>query len=325
MAVSLKKRVQFYHTLATMEEAGVSLLQALDQRHPGPFREAAQHLRSRLQVDGLQLSEAMRLENKLFSPMEYSLVSVGEHTGHLDVVFASLADWFGVLSRLRSQMISGLIYPALTYHFAAVAIPFISIFTANTPVCSAVLRACVLLSLPWLAIFLGKVFSGVPRIPALSWFFLQIPLVGGFLLRLDCTRFFHAYSLCLRAGVPVTRAIRLSGTCCRNALMRRRFEEIEDAVTTEGITFTEAFMRVMPPFGNREMIEALMHTGEQTGRADESAARIARVFQEDTETLLQRIGAVLPTLIYLALAVYIGITILRFYGQLLAPVRDLLD
>jgi len=324
MASLLRKRIQFYHTLGTMEEAGVSRVQALQQHHLPPFGRAGRILADNLQAEGLTLSEAMRRMPRLFSAMECALVAVGEQTGGVDLVFRSLAQWFQVLEKLRATIISGLIYPALTYHFAAVAIPFISMFTDNVSLARAATRAACLLALPWAVLLVARICAGFFRTDLIGAMLVHMPFIGTFIYRLDCTRFFHAYALSLQAGSGILQAMNLSADCCVNSTMRKWFHQAGSLVQSEGITFTEAFTAVMPASHKNAIILTLMQTGEQTGKSDESAARIARVFQEETETILQRIATILPTLVYLALALYIALQIFKFYGKLLAPMKELL-
>ncbi len=324
MAGLTKKRIQFYHTLATLEEAGVSRLQALRQRFPPPFGGAAKILSRNLRVEGLTLSESMRALPRLFSGMEQSLVAVGERTGSLDLVFRSLSEWFELLANLRSTLVSGLIYPAMTYHFAALAIPFIRVFTDGIPPLRAAAQAGLFLALPWAALILSRTVGRMFHTDLLAGLVLRTPLVGSLVYRLDCTRFFHAYGLSLRAGAHTIQAIDLSAECCVNAVMRKRFHRIGELLQSEGIPFTEAFTAALPAARQSGIILSIMRTGEQTGRTDDSATRIARLFQEETQTVLKRIATILPTLVYLILAGFIAVQIFRFYGKLLAPIQELL-
>jgi type II secretory pathway component PulF len=119
-------------------------------------------------------------------------------------------------------------------------------------------------------------------------------------------------------------AIRLSAGGCTNRYLERRFRRIVDTMRSVGCTFTEALAQSMIGRDRGSMILELMRTGEQSGRTDEAAERIANNCREEAETLLIRIAAIVPTVVYLVIAVYIAFKIISFYGKLLAPVRDLL-
>jgi type II secretory pathway component PulF len=320
---SLKHRIQFYHTLATMEEAGVPRIRALGQAFPGTFRPVAARLAVAL-TDGFTLSAAMRTETRHFSPFECNLIAVGEQTGRLDLVLQSLADWFQLVKTLRDRMISGLIYPVLVYHVAGVLIPLISMFTDNISLPAAATQAFVWMAAPWLLYFMAAVigpllFSG----GLLDAVLLQVPLAGALSYKLNSTRFFFALSLCLRAGITITDAIPLAAGGCTNAYLAKRFHRIVDTMKSAGCTFTEAFENCLISRDRGSMILELMRTGEQSGHIDEAAERIAKTCREEAETLLARVAVVLPTLVYLAIATYVGYKIISFYSKLLAPLRDL--
>ncbi|MBN2450576.1 MAG: type II secretion system F family protein [Lentisphaeria bacterium] len=322
---TLKHRVQFYNTVATLEEAGVPPLRAFQQRMPGIFGPAARDILALLK-QGDTVSGAMSRLPRVFSSLEINLVHVGETTGRRATVYQSLRDWFQLVSRLRSILIAGLIYPALVYHVAAVLIPLITIFTDDLPVGAAAVRALLFMAFPWLLLLAAKSLAPVlSALPGLGGLILRVPLLGGVLYRLDSTRFFMALSLCLRSGLGGIGAVRMAASCCRNATLRRRFEEVADIMKAEGCAFSAALAERLHPHDRNTMILELMHTGELAGTTDEAAERIANICREEAETAMTRAAVVLPVLVYLCIAAYIGYKILTFYGKLYAPVRELLE
>jgi len=322
---SLKHRITFYGTLATLEEAGVPPLRALQQRMPGAFRPGAAEMLGMLQ-QGLTVSQAMAHLPGLFTPFEASLVRVGEATGRRDVVYRALRDWFQMLWRLRSRVISSLLYPAFVYHAAAVLIPFISIFTEDMSVEKAAAHAVTMLALPWL-LWLG-VRGAAPLLgsmPGVSRGLLGVPVLGGLLFRLDCTRFFTALELCLHSGVGSADAVTIAAATCRNTHLRRRFADIARTMAARGCPFSDALEGVLLPLDRDTMILELMRTGETSGKADEAAGRIAGLCREEAEARLSQLAVLLPNLAYLCLLVYMAFKIVSFYGRLYAPVQELLE
>ena len=327
---ALKSRSQFYRTLATLEEAGVPRSRSLQQGHRGAFRRAGAQMGEMIASRGVSLQEAMESSHRLFSPFVISLVAFGEQTGRLELVFTALADWFDLIRRLRGQVISGLIYPALQYHAAAVLIPAIGYFMKEFNQAQALLRIGLLLAIPYALAFLFFVvlpllFPGGKGLPApAAGILLHVPLIGGLSYKLNCTRFFRAFGLALQAGVGVADAASLSAASCTNALLRLRFTRMAEAIKREGCTFTEAFRAHMGSRERNSMVMELMHTGEQAGAADEMAGRIANVYGEEVEETLNRIAKIVPVLVYLCLALYIGYQIVRFYGKLFEQINSLL-
>ncbi|MBT7298377.1 MAG: hypothetical protein HN849_02635, partial [Victivallales bacterium] len=192
---SLKARIQFYNTLATLEEAGVPRIRALQTALPYGFAAPAKQMAHALQVEGITMREAMVQLPRLFSGFECNMVAVGEATGRMDTVCRSLAMWYEFVGSVRSKIISGLLYPLLVYHLAAIIVPFISTLTDDVTSEAAIRRAIIWLAAPWVLLLAWRLFGRtILAIPGVSAVLVQMPLIGGVIYRLDCARFFQAYS-----------------------------------------------------------------------------------------------------------------------------------
>jgi type II secretory pathway component PulF len=322
---SLKHRVTFYNTLATLEEAGVPPLRGLQQRLPGAFQRGAQDLLV-LVKQGLTISQAMARDPALFSTLETSLVEVGERTGQRDVVYKALRDWFQLVWRLRARVISAMLYPALVYHAAALLIPLISIFAEGASLQKAGIQAVVMLAAPWVCWLAARALAPwLAATPGVGRAVLAVPVLGGLLFRLDCTRFFTALGLCLRAGVGMAAAVEIAAATCRNTALRQRFAATARLMAAHGCTFTAALERSPLTLDRDTMIMELMRTGEEAGKTDEAAERIAQVCREEAEARLTQIAVLAPNLAYLCLAAYIGFKIVSFYGRYVQQIRDLTE
>ena len=322
---SLKARIQFYNTLATLEEAGVPRIRALQTALPYGFAAPAKQMAHALQVEGITMREAMVQLPRLFSGFECNMVAVGEATGRMDTVCRSLAMWYEFVGSVRSKIISGLLYPLLVYHLAAIIVPFISTLTDDVTSEAAIRRAIIWLAAPWVLLLAWRLFGGtILAIPGVSAVLVQMPLIGGVIYRLDCARFFQAYSMGLNSGLGLLETVDLGTNACKNPTLRNRFRQLGKTMRSEGVGFTAAFLSRPSARDRASMIPAMMQTGEETGQSSEMAERIARISREEAETTLERVSRILPTLIYLCLAIYIGYQIIHLYGKILQPVKDLL-
>ena len=325
----LQHRAQFYRTMAVLEQAGVSRIKALRQRFPGVFRPVARKIEALIASDGLTLTAAMKTFPGVFAPFECGLVEIGEQTGHLDAIFAALADWFEQVQRLKQQIISNLMYPIMQYHLAAIIIPFIALVLGQCTLSGALLQLGLSLGIPYAAAFFLLVVKpalfpgGLPLPLPLSRALLFVPGLGRVLYLIDSTRYFRGFSLALQAGAGVAVSTRLSAAACTNPFLRQRNLDIADRIQQEGCTFTTAFASSMIPFDREAAVAELLETGETSGSIDEMAARIARVCGEELEEELKRAAKIIPLLIYFALMLYIAFQILRFYGTLFPRVHSL--
>jgi type II secretory pathway component PulF len=323
---SLKARSQFYVTLATLDEAGVPRVRALQTGMPRGFAGAARRIAEALRVEGITMSEAMSHLPSLFSRFECNLVAVGEATGRFDTVCHSLAQWFTFVGAVRSKVISALLYPIVVYHAAAVLVPFISVILGKCTDQRAMLQGGAMIALPWVLLLCWCFFGGLlMALPGVADLLLALPFVGGVIYRLDCARFFQAYSMGLNSGLGMFETVDLGAGACRNPAMARRFRRVAAIMRAEGSTFAQAFVAHPSARDRSSMIPAMMQTGENTGRSAEMAERIARVSREEAETSIERAAHIGPTLLYLCLALYIGYQIIQFYGQLYSNVNQLLN
>ena len=101
---------------ATLLSAGLPLDRALgfiaDHLGNDALRDALKRVRREVQ-GGASLADAVAAQPSVFSPIVAAMISAGEATGQLDVVFERLAEHLEEGTELRSQVRSALVYPAL--------------------------------------------------------------------------------------------------------------------------------------------------------------------------------------------------------------------
>ena len=327
----LTRRAQFYRMLATLEDAGLPRVRALQQHFPNPFRRAGRQMAEVIGTEGTTLSNAMSRHPRLFSPFECSLVRVGEQTGRAELVFRALAEWYELVQRLRGEVITGLLYPALVYQFAAVALPAIQWITGGLSFNGMLWRMALMLGVPYLLAFLWFVVkpafypAGLPVPPNVARVVLAVPLLGTLVYKLNAARFFHAFGLALQAGMGAAAAVRLAGSSCTNAFLRTRFLTMADIVEQRGCTFTAAFRENLLWRERNSMALAMMDSAELAGAPDTMATKVAQVYREEAEELLKRIAKIAPVLIYLVLALYIASQIVHFYAGYVGQLQGLLE
>ena len=324
------KRAQFYHNLATLEGAGVPRVQALKTRHQPPFSRIAAEIAEAISEQGITLSQAMAAHPHIFSRLEQTMVHVAERTGTMESVLRSLAEWYELVGRLRSRIISGLIYPLLLFHFAALAIPAIQCIMGTLSVDGAVKTVGWVLGMPYALCFFffvlrPKLFpQGLPLSDFAGWLLLQLPLLGTIIYKVNNTRFFRALALALKAGMGTVDAVRLGAETCTNPWLRSRYRSMAREIEQSGCTFTEAFQARLTARDRNSIILAMMQTGELSGTPDQMATRIAARYEEESEEALRRAAAVIPVLIYIGIMVWIGTMIISFYAGYFQQVRELL-
>jgi type IV pilus assembly protein PilC len=114
--VKLKDKVTFYRLLATMVNAGLTVLQSIKVLHEEQKNPVMKKIQDSMIKDiqsGHSLSATLRLFPKSFSDSEVAMIESGEKTGKLNIALLQLATQIEKLSSLSKKLIGALIYPAL--------------------------------------------------------------------------------------------------------------------------------------------------------------------------------------------------------------------
>ncbi len=319
----LKDKINFYHSLAALLSAGVPPQRALLQRFPGRFTRVARQLRNAMD-SGISFSQAMR-RNRCFSLFECNLVLSGEASGRTPETLRSLADWYHQQLRLRGKIITGLLYPLFVYLIANCLIAVISVFTSQQQISAIIFETGLRLLAPFTIYLLGKnAYRLLSRYALFGHLLALLPIFGTLQHRLENARFFKAVSMCLTAGLDMTRTIEIAAGCCHNQAFRKRFRKLQPLIIEQGLAFSEAYGRIQSRRDLDTPIMAMLETGEQSGTLDVYANRLAELFNDEAARILERLAAILPLLIYLLIIIYIALKIISFAQGYLNELNKLL-
>ena len=308
-----KAKAQFYRTLQSLTQAGLPMLRALAQRPPAKLKRAVSQLLQDVK-EGTPLSEAMR-HYSVFTPFEVSLVAVGAASGTLEQNFGALADWFESRHALRSQIISSLFHTATTYFLVAPLLSVVDIFTGGLAIEVAFRRCIIWWLAPFAVIWLYKIITSILFKSSIICSIVDaFPLIGSLRHKQETAIFFQSLGLCLRGGIGTVTAIRLSADACRYGNTRRKFRKMSDIIEKTGESFSNAFQQVMSSRDAISTAPVMVATGEATGTLDEYAIRLANLSQQEAKTILTRLASILPTIVFLPLAFYVGYRVITFYA-----------
>ncbi len=300
------------------------MLRILAQPAPPKMRRATAQLLQDVK-EGMPLSRAME-QYSVFSPLEVSLVAVGAASGTLEQNFGALADWFESRHAIRSQIISSLIHPLLTYYVAVPIICFINVVTKGMSVNAAIWRCIDMWIAPFVIIWLYRIITSIIfKSSIVCEIFDAIPLIGGLRHRQESAIFFQSLGLCLRGGIGTVTAIRLSANACRYKNTQKKYRRMADIIEKTGETFINAFQHVMSSRDAASTAPVMIATGEATGTLDEYSLRLANLFQQEAKTTLTRLAAAMPIIVFIPLALYIGYVVISFYSGYLNGALDAID
>lgn len=313
--VRLARMAEFYHQLKSMQAAGLSLIQALEQiRTAPPHRSFARPVQRLLEglSQGLTFAEALQRLGPWLPAFDLALLAAGEQSGRLDAVCGLLADAYQNRAALARQVISALIYPLVIVHAAILLAPFPQLFLSGDVVAYARETLGVLLpiyALIWLGLLACQSRHGETWRSGLERLFRLVPVVGTARRSLALARLTVALDALFEAGVSAADAWPLAAAASGSPGLRRAVAAWKPRLLAgdapgDLLPGTRAF----PGFFSN-----LYRTGEVSGTLDDTLRRLHVYYQDDAQRKMKTLAFWVPFAIYVAILVLIALRIVGFW------------
>jgi len=329
-----KEMAIFTRQFSTMIDAGLPLVQCLnilaEQSESKNLRDVTGRV-ARSVEQGSTLADSLRRHPRTFDDLFTNMVEVGESGGILDVVFQRLAAYIEKAAALKRKVKGAMIYPASIMGVAALVVIFMLTFViptftkmfkdlgADLPLPTQVVvwlsefvRTYILLIIA--AIF-GCVFAirayyrtekGQANIDALL---LKVPVMGTLIRKVAVARFTRTLGTLVSSGVPILEGLRITARTAGNKVVEKAVLQCRAAVTA-GKTLAEPLKAsgVFPP-----MVIQMISVGEQTGALDAMLSKIADFYDDEVDTAVTSMTALLEPIMIVVLGVLIGGLVVAMY------------
>lgn len=324
----LARHAEFYHQLSQLTAAGVGVTNALEQisRHPPShsFRAPLQLLLNELAA-GKTVSDSLRSIGWL-PEFDLTLIEAGERSGRLDACFRALADFYNERARLAKQMISQLIYPAFLIHFAALVFLVVLPFAASRFQASLIflfIRAALILSPIYIVtafiIYAGQSKRGEKWRALLERILNPIPVLGSGRRSLALSRLAMTLEALISAGVNIIEAWDFAAIASNSPALCRVVAgwkpDFEDGRTPAELVRAS---KIFP-----ETFANLYHSGEISGKLDETLRRLQIFYHEEGSYKLQLLAQWVPRAIYFIVALVIAYKIIQFYAGYFGQITNI--
>ncbi|MBW2269177.1 MAG: type II secretion system inner membrane protein GspF [Deltaproteobacteria bacterium] len=322
---------------ATLVGAGIPLVGALgaltEQTEHPRLKSVLGQVRDRVN-EGASLGDAMAATGA-FSGLYVSMVRAGEAGGALEIVLERLADYLESQVRLKNKVSSIMIYPSVMLAFAGfvvgvlvtVVLPQITTLlnTLDQPLpfyTRWIINGSEFAREWWWAILLCLLLSLVAIRSAIStrrgrafWdqLKLSLPVVGRATRLIAIARFTRTLATLLSGGLPITRALETAKDVANNVVLGRAIDKARVSIT-EGASLARPLRESgeFPP-----MVTHMIDVGEQSGRLDPMLSKIADTYDEQVETLVTRLTALLEPILILIMVGIVVVIILATLVPLL--------
>jgi type IV pilus assembly protein PilC len=325
--VNLADLVIFTRQLATMIDAGLAMVQSLqalaDQTNNKVMRDVIRDVCARVE-SGDSFSEALAKHPKAFNRLYVCMVGAGEKGGLLAEILARLAVYLENTARLRKKVKSAMMYPTVVTVVAILITIFLlvkvvpvfgeifSSFNAKLPAPTQYLIDISNLVKHYLILFIlaagGAIYGWLYFIKTpMGRFFwdsrrIKLPVFGSIAHKICLARFTRTLASLVRSGVPILEVLQIVSQTVGNVVLERAVKTAAlDIERGESISAALAKHPVFPT-----MIVRMVTAGEQTGKIDNMLERISDFLDEEIETTLSGLTAMIEPILIVFLGVVVG-------------------
>lgn len=337
-----KDVVIFVRQFATMIDAGLPLVHCLDilqEQQPNPnFKRVIKQIKKDVE-EGSTLSDAIKKHPKVFDNLFHNLVAAGEIGGILDVILNRLAAYIEKIAKLKKKVKGAMTYPGIVISIAVLVVAVILIYVI--PVFAGLFRdagaklpamTLFVMSMSdfaksyfhWVFLGLVVVFLGLRQIrrtpkgrEAFDTLFLRSPVFGALIRKVAVARFTRTLGTMLSSGVPILDGLDVVAATAGNTV-------IEKAIRTARLSISEG-RSVAEPLAETGvfpgMVTQMISVGEATGALDTMLGKIADFYDEEVDTAVGSLTALLEPM----LIIFLGITIGGLLVAMYLPIFQLAD
>ena len=244
--LSVKNKVVFYRLLATMVNAGISIIKAiaiLQKQEKNPILlKLYVHIAKSIR-EGMNMSAALRSYGNMFSDSECSIIEAGEKTGKMNTALTQLAEQVEKVSSISNKIRGALIYPTaiICVMVAAVSVLMIvvvprvvEIFGDKSklpPLTQFLIGVSDFFVANWIYMILAAIIAFI-SISAwkktdggkyrFSLIMLKMPIVGKLLQKVILSKFSRVFSNLLGSGISIVESLRIVSDVVDNEVYRQR-------------------------------------------------------------------------------------------------------
>jgi type IV pilus assembly protein PilC len=321
--------------LATMISSGLALMRALTvlegQTENPKLKATVITVRQDIE-SGASLSGALARHPKIFSELYVAMIRAGETGGFLEDALLRVADQLEASNRLRRQVKTAMVYPAVVSAIAvcvviamlAFIIPvFAGVFkqfggtmpalTAKTLDASDFMRHdwyIVLIVAVSIVVGFRKWKTSKAGRPVWDRMRLKAPAkIGPIVQKIALARWARTLASLTTAGVPMLEAIDVTGRTAGNATVERAMVTVRNSVQGGGMIATALEQEPIFP----TLVTSMVRVGEETGALDSTLAKVADFYEEQVEAAVKALTSILEPIMIAVIGCIVGFKVLAMY------------
>jgi type IV pilus assembly protein PilC len=342
--VRSKQLVTFTRQFSVLQDAGLPVLRSLKilegQMKAGVLKNALIDIVDDVE-SGMTLSEAFGKHPKCFDRLYVNMVKAGEAGGALEVILRRLAEFKEKSQSLSRRIKGALVYPIVVITVAVLILTFIMIFIIPK---FEKIFADFKLKLPWITEAListsrwfVKYWYVIPIVPVAIWLFfklirlnrtggyildklkLYMPIMGQLIEKTIVARTMRTLGTLIASGVPILEALSIVRETSMNLVFEECYQRVYESIR-EGETIAQPLKesRLVD-----DMVVNMVDVGEETGDLDTMLYKIADVYDEEVDVLVEALISMLEPIMIVILGFIVGTIVIALFMPLLALLEGL--
>jgi len=330
-----KDIVVFTRQFATMIDAGLPLVQALDvlstQVENKSFGKTLQQIKVDVEA-GSTYADALKKHPKTFNELYCNMVAAGEAGGILDTILNRLAAYIEKAMKLKKKVKGAMVYPIVVSSIAVLVIAVIMIWVVPT-FSKMFAQMGGTLPLPTrIIINLSNFIAGIGGLLTAGGFvaiivaivqfkktqkgsrvidriLLKLPIFGTLLNKVAVAKFTRTLGTLVSSGVPILDGLEITAKTSGNKIIEDAIMEVRKGVVA-GKTLAEPITKakVFPP-----MVTHMIAVGESTGALDAMLSKIADFYDDEVDAAVNNLTAMMEPLLMVFLGGAVGFIVIAMY------------
>ncbi|MDQ6950479.1 MAG: type II secretion system F family protein [Mariprofundales bacterium] len=324
----------FFRQLSTMLNAGLPVVQGFQLAEKGAENPALLKLLVAVRGDleaGLPLGEAFRKHPEQFDRLTCALVEAGEAGGILDTILLRLCTYKEKALALKGKIKSAMVYPASIIVISFVITSILMIFVvpvfatmfadmggqlpAPTRVVMAISDLFVnywylVVSVPiGLVMGIKRIYKTPKGRYALDTLQLNLPVLGDVLRKAAVARFCRTFATLTSAGVPILDCLDTTAEIAGNMVLEEVIRNCKSSIESGSTLYEPLEKAGIFPI----MVTQMIAIGEEAGALETMLTKIADFYEEEVDTAVDGMTALMEPAIMAFLGVVIGGLVIAMY------------
>jgi type IV pilus assembly protein PilC len=343
-SVSPDDLVIFTRQLATMIDAGIPILQALDalqEQMTAPyFKTVIGTIKDDIQV-GSSLSTGFAKHTNVFDSLFINMVKVGETGGVLSEILDRIATYMEKSIKLQRKVKSAMVYPAVVV-FMAMAITTILLvkvvptfseiyasFDQELPAMTQMLintsnflKQYILYLIIALIVFIflmGRFYKTDQGKLIIDRAILKLPIFGDLIRKVAISRFSRTLATLMQTGVPILESLDIVGKASGNKVIELVVDNVKVSVREgESIAAPLSKSGVFPP-----MVTRMIAVGEKSGKLEQMLGKVAEFYDDQVDAIVSGLTSIIEPVIIGFLGIVVGFIVISLFLPIINITRIL--